>query len=148
MPLAQLNLARAKHPLTSAEMADFVSMIAEVNAAAEAADGFIWRLRDDGGDGALGVRLSGDDPETADLLVNMSVWRDLDALRAFVIDDPGHRGVMKRRAEWFHRALEPMTVCWYVAEGEIPTTEDAEARLTELRLSGPSSELFEFKHRG
>ncbi len=148
MPLAQLNLARAKHPLTSAEMADFVAMIAEVNAAAEAADGFIWRLRDEDGDGALGVRLSGDDPDTADLLVNMSVWQDLDALRAFVIDDPGHRAVMKRRAEWFHRALEPMTVCWYVNEGEIPTTADAESRLRELRASGPSDELFEYSHRG
>ena len=148
MPLAQLNLARAKYPLTSAEMADFVAMIAKVNAAAEAADGFIWRLRDDDGDGALGLRLSGDDPETADLLVNMSVWRDLDALRAFVIENLGHRAVMRRRAEWFHRALEPMTVCWYVNEGEIPATADAEARLRELRESGPSDELFEFKHRG
>ena len=39
--LAQLNLALAKYPLSSHEMAGFVSLIAEVNAAAEASNGFI-----------------------------------------------------------------------------------------------------------
>ena len=146
MPLAQLNLARARYPLSSAEMADFVAMIAEVNAAAEASDGFIWRLRDEG-DGALSVRLAAAGLDGDDMLVNMSVWRDVAALRAFVIDDPGHRDVMKRRFEWFHRAVEPMTVCWYVDEGEVPTVVDAQEKLLTLRQSGPSESLFEYSHR-
>lgn len=146
MPLAQLNLARAKYALSSIEMDGFVSMIAEVNAAAEAAEGFIWRLRDDG-DGSLSVRLAAEGLDGDDMLVNMSVWRDLASLRAFVIDHPGHRALMKRRFEWFHRALEPMTVCWFVEEGEIPTVADAQAKLIELRLSGTSQQLFEFTHR-
>lgn len=146
MPLAQLNLARAKYPLSSGEMADFIALIAEVNAAAEASDGFIWRLRDDG-DGSLSVRLSAEGLDDDAMLVNMSVWRDLAALRAFVIDDPGHRAVMKRRAEWFHRAIEPMTVCWYVNDGETPTVTDAQASLLELRRSGSSEQLFEYSHR-
>lgn len=146
MPLAQLNLALAKYPLSSHEMAGFVSMIAEVNAAAEASDGFIWRLRDDG-DGSLSIRLSASGLDDDAMLVNMSVWRDLAALRSFVIDDPGHRAVMKRRAEWFHRAIEPMTVCWFVNEGETPTVADAQAKLLELRQSGPSEKLFEYSHR-
>lgn len=146
MPLAQLNLALAKHPLSSAEMADFVSQVAAVNAAAEAADGFIWRLRDDG-DGSLSIRLSAAGLDDDAMLVNMSVWRDLDALRAFVIDDPGHRAVMKRRAEWFKRAIAPMTVCWFVDRGEIPTVADAQDKLLELRRSGPNERLFEYSHR-
>ena len=146
MPLTQLNLALAKYPLSSDEMADFVAIVAEVNAAADASDGFIWRLRDDG-DGSLSVRLSAEGLDDNAMLVNMSVWRDLAALRAFVIDDPGHRAVMKRRGEWFHRAIEPMTVCWYVNDGETPTVGDAQARLLELRRSGPSEQLFEYSHR-
>lgn len=147
MPLAQLNLARAKYPLSSAQMADFIALIAEVNAAAEASDGFIWRLRDDG-DGSLSVRLSAEGLDDDAMLVNMSVWRDLAALRAFVIDDSGHRAVLSRRSEWFHRAIEPMTVCWFVDEGEIPTVADAQARMLELRRSGPTESLFEYSHRG
>lgn len=127
-------------------MAGFVSMVAEVNASAEASDGFIWRLRDDG-DGSLSVRLSAEGLDDDAMLVNMSVWRDLAALRSFVIDDPGHRAVMKRRAEWFHRAIEPMTVCWFVDDGEFPTVADAQAKLLELRQSGPSKQLFEYSHR-
>ena len=146
MPLAQMNLARARYPLSSAQMAEFVALIAEVNGAAEAADGFIWRLRDDG-DGALSVRLAAAGLDGEDMLVNMSVWRDMAALRAFVIDHPGHRDVMKRRAEWFHRAVEPMTVCWFVDDGEIPTVADGQEKLLDLRRSGPSEQLFEYSHR-
>ncbi len=146
MPLAQLNLARARYPLSSEQMADFVTLIADVNAAAEAADGFIWRLRDDG-DGALSVRLVAAGLDGDDMLVNMSVWRDLAALRAFVIDDPGHRDVMKRRFEWFYRAVEPMTVCWLVDDGEFPTVADAQEKLLTLRQSEPTAELFEYSHR-
>lgn len=146
MPLAQVNLARAKYPLSSVEMADFVALIAEVNAAAEEADGFIWRLRDDG-DGALSVRLAAAGLNDEDMLVNMSVWRDLAALRAFVIEHAGHRDVMKRRFEWFHRAVEPMTACWYVAEGELPTVAEAQVKLLELRSTGPTDSLFEYSHR-
>jgi len=146
MPLAQMNLARARYPLSSQEMADFVALVAEVNAAAEASDGFVWRLRDEG-DGALSVRLAAAGLDGEDMLVNMSVWRDMAALRAFVIDNPRHRDVLKRRFEWFHRAVEPMTVCWYVAEGEMPTVADAQDKLLELRQSGSSEQLFEYSHR-
>ena len=147
MPLAQLNIARAQYPLTSEEMADFVALIASVNAAAEASDGFIWRLRDADGEGALEQRLSAEGLSGDDMLVNLSVWRDLDALRAFVIGDSSHRDVMKRRFEWFHRAMEPMTVCWYIDDGEMPTVIDAETKLLELRRSGQSELLFEYSHR-
>ena len=128
-------------------MTDFMALIAEVNAAAEASDGFLWRLKDADGDGAVEQRLTAEGLSGDDMLVNMSVWRDMDALRAFVIDDPGHRGAMKRRSEWFHRAIEPMTVCWNVEEGAWPTSAEAQEKLLELREFGPSEALFEYSHR-
>ena len=95
----------------------------------------------------MSIRLAAAGLDGDDMLVNMSVWRDLAALRAFVIENPGHRDVMKRRLEWFHRSVEPMTVCWFVDDGQIPTVDDAQEKLLELRLSGPSESLFEYSHR-
>ena len=47
--LAQVNIARAKAPMTSPIMAEFVAALDRVNALAEASAGFIWRLKDDSG---------------------------------------------------------------------------------------------------
>ncbi len=143
MPLAQLNIAHMRGPLDSPEMAGFVARLAEVNAGAEMADGFIWRLKDEDGPGATSYRLMGDDT----LLVNLSVWRDLASLRAFVIGYEGHREALQSRSEWFERAPEPMTVCWYIEEGHTPSLEEAETNLIRLRHGGPSAGLFAFSYR-
>ena len=42
--LAQVNVARLAAPLDSVQLAGFVANLAPVNAAADAADGFVWRL--------------------------------------------------------------------------------------------------------
>lgn len=144
MPLAQLNVAVMVEPLDSPRMASFVAQLEELNAAAEAADGFVWRLKDDDGPGATSYRLLGDES----LLVNLSVWRDLEALRAYVIGHAGHRSALRDRRTWFAPATEPMTACWYVDDGHIPTLEEAEDRLLALRADGPSEDLFAFSHRG
>jgi hypothetical protein len=75
------------------------------------------------------------------------VWRDLDSLRAFVIGHAGHREALRARRDWFAAAVEPMTVCWFVDEGHLPTLEEAEDRLLRLRVEGPSEGLFAFSHR-
>ena len=49
MQLAQVNVARMKAPLDSAEMSDFVTRIAEINALADASPGFVWRFATDQG---------------------------------------------------------------------------------------------------
>jgi hypothetical protein len=41
--LAQVNIARARGPLDSAIMADFVGALDRINAVADAAPGFVWR---------------------------------------------------------------------------------------------------------
>jgi hypothetical protein len=144
MPLAQLNTAHLRFPMDSPEMASFVAQLAEVNAEAEAADGFVWRLRDEDGPGSTSYRLLGDER----LLVNLSVWRDLYALRSFVVGVDRHRSALRNRYEWFERAVEPMTVCWPVADGYLPSLAEAERMLLRLRAEGPGEDLFPFTYRG
>ena len=144
MPLAQLNIARMRFPIDSPGMATFVSQLADVNAGAESADGFIWRLKDADGPGATSYRILGDD----ELIVNLSVWRDLAALRAFVIGHDQHRGALQDRYTWFERATEPMTVCWHVDDGHLPPLEEAEEMLLRLRAEGPTADVFPFTYRG
>ena len=142
MPLAQLNLAPMRYPLDDPRMASFVDQIAEVNAAAEAADGFLWRLADDG-PGSTSFRILDRD----DLLVNLSVWRDLPSLRAFVLGFAQHRTLLQDRGQWFERPGEPMTVCWEVSAGHVPTLAEAEGQLLQLRAQGPSKAVFPYAHR-
>ena len=143
MRLAQLNVAVMREPLDSERMATFVARLAAVNAAAEAAEGFVWRLKDEDGPGATSFRMLDDDM----LIVNLSVWVDLASLRDFVLGHPGHREALQARRTWFERAQEPMTACWYVADDRLPTLEEAEAALHRLRAEGPSEDLFPFSYR-
>lgn len=143
MPLAQLNIARVRFPLDDPRMAAFVGQLEAVNAAAEAADGFVWRLRDDGA-GSTSYRILDDDG----LIVNLSVWRDLESLRAFVIGHRPHRAALQSRSQWFVRSEEPMTACWPVAESHEPTVDEAERMLLRLRADGPSDAVYPFTYRG
>ena len=47
--VAQVNVARLRAPLDSAELADFVAALAPVNASADQAGGFVWRLQTEDG---------------------------------------------------------------------------------------------------
>jgi Domain of unknown function (DUF3291) len=134
--LAQLNIALPVEPLTSNRLAEFVALLEPVNALADAAPGFVWRLQTEDGD-ATAVRAFDDDT----LIVNMSVWESLDALAEFVFGG-FHAEVMRRRREWFARLRDPYTVAWWVAAGERPTVADAEDRLASLREHGSTSYAF------
>jgi hypothetical protein len=89
--LAQVNIARLRFALDSPELKDFVDHLDPVNADADAAPGFLWRLQSEGGD-ATDIPVFGD----AWLIVNMSVWRDADALTAFMYQGR-HREMLARR---------------------------------------------------
>ncbi|MFD3538723.1 DUF3291 domain-containing protein [Streptomyces sp. NPDC058662] len=134
--LAQVNISRLKHPLNSPQLKDFMDGLDHVNGVAEAADGFVWRLVGEG-DNATDVSMFGDDW----IIVNMSVWRDADALTAFMYQGR-HRELMSRRREFFEHVREAMTTLWWVPAGERPTVADAEERLTHLRDRGPSPYAF------
>ncbi|MCH0566643.1 DUF3291 domain-containing protein [Streptomyces sp. MUM 136J] len=134
--LAQVNIARLRFPLDSPELKDFVDNLAPVNADAEAADGFVWRLQSDDGD-ATDIPFLGD----AWLIVNMSVWRDTDSLTAYMYQGR-HREMLSRRREWFERVQEAMTALWWVPAGHRPTVGEAESRLLHLRANGPAPYAF------
>ena len=134
--LAQVNIARLLAPLDSDQLSGFVSALDSVNAAAEDADGYRWRLQDAEGN-ATEIRVFNDDW----LIVNMSVWRDPEALSGYIYG-PEHRPVLGRRREWFARPAEAMTALWWVPAGVRPTVAEAERRLRLLRAHGPTAEAF------
>lgn len=136
--LAQLNIASMKHPLESPGMADFVANLERINALAEASPGFVWRLQDEAGD-ATAIRPFGED-----VLVNLSLWRDIDALKDYVYKS-AHAEMLKRRNEWFSRMGEAHMVLWWVPAGHLPCELEAVERLQWLREKGPTAQAFSFR---
>ena len=136
--LAQLNIAQMKAPMEAPEMADFVANLDRINALAEAAPGFVWRLQGEGGN-ATALR-----PFGAETLVNLSVWRSVEELSDYVFKSL-HVEIMKRRREWFERVPEITTVLWWVPQGHQPDEHEALQKLQTLRTLGPSAQAFGFK---
>jgi hypothetical protein len=77
--LAQVNIGRIRAPMDSPTMAGFASRLDEINALADRAAGFVWRLQTEAGN-ATYLRPYDDDR----ILVNMSVWESIEALKAYV----------------------------------------------------------------
>ncbi len=136
--LAQINIATLKAPLDSPELKDFVDNLDLVNGLAEASEGFVWRLKGDGND-ATALRPFGED-----IIVNMSVWRDVEALRQFAYGNATHVEILKRKREWFSRMKDAYMVLWWVPAGHQPTVQEAAQRLDLLRQKGPTAEAFHF----
>jgi hypothetical protein len=139
--LAQVNIARLLAPLDDPQLAGFVANLAPVNAAAESAEGFVWRLKDESGDATNIEAFSWDAGDSAGVIVNMSVWVDLEHLKTFIYGEL-HRVVLRQRRDWFAPVQEQVTVCWWVPAGYRPTTQDAEDRLRHLRAHGPTAWAF------
>ena len=138
--LAQLNVGVSRAPNDSPVMADFMAGIDHVNAIADSAPGFVWRLAAGDGPGATALR-----PRGPDFMVNLSVWESLDALRDFVYRNGPHLDFMRRRREWFHRMAEQHLVLWWVPAGHIPSLDEALARLDLLDAEGPGPQAFTFR---
>jgi hypothetical protein len=139
MHLAQLNVAHLVAPIDSPLLADFVALLPEINELADRSPGFVWRLTDaDGGD-ATSLR-----PFGPDVIVNMTVWESLEALRDYVYRSE-HLDVMQRRRQWFRRFGRPHQVLWWVEAGHLPTLDEAARRLARLQDQGPSAAAFTFR---
>ena len=137
--LAQVNVALLKAPLDSPELADFVAWLDPINAIADGAPGFVWRLQSDAGN-ATNLRIFDSDA----LIVNMSVWESVEALSDYVYRS-AHAGVLRRRREWFAKMTEAHVAMWWVPLGTRPTIADAEERLIHLRMHGPTATAFTLK---
>jgi hypothetical protein len=77
--LAQVNVATLRFPLDGPELAGFVAQLEPVNALADGTPGFVWRLQTEDGD-ATSIRPFDDER----VIVNLSMWESLEALRGFV----------------------------------------------------------------
>ena len=136
--LAQINVGTLKAPMDAPETAGFANNLDRINALADASPGFVWRLVGEGGN-ATDI-LMFDSPL---MLLNMSVWTDIDSLAAYVYRT-AHRDVMRQRAQWFEK-VEVYMCLWWVPAGHIPTPAEAIARLETLRRFGPTPDAFTFR---
>jgi len=136
--LAEINIGRMRGPIDGEVMAEFVANLDRINALAEAAPGFVWRLTGDGNN-ATDLQFSDD----AMVIPNMSVWRDMDSLAGYVYRSD-HRDVMRRRKEWFEH-MEVYMALWWVPAGHLPTLAEARKRLDVLAANGPTADAFTFR---
>lgn len=137
--LAQLNIARMLAPIDSPLMSEFVAQLDAINALADGSPGFVWRLKGAGND-ATSLRPFPDDF----IIVNMSVWESIDALKQFVYRSD-HARVLRERAKWFEKMGESHMVMWWVPAGHIPSVGEARDRLLRLREQGETAEAFTFR---
>jgi hypothetical protein len=137
--LAQVNVATLRAPLDGPELAGFVAQLEPLNALADQSPGFVWRLQTEDGD-ATAIRPFDDDR----VMVNLSVWKSLEALRSFVYAT-GHLDVMRHRRAWFHRMPDPYLAMWWLPAGTIPTVAEAKERLELLAAKGPTTDAFTFR---
>lgn len=139
--LAHVNIATMRWAPDDPRMAGFFEAVPEINALAESSPGFVWRL-DDAEEEARAAALFGE-PR---LLVSISVWDGLEALRDFVYRS-AHGGYLRERAEWFRPRQGPNKALWWIEPGVRPTVLDAKHRLDWLALNGPGVFAFGFSGR-
>ena len=137
--LAQLNIAHLLEPIDSPTLTDFVSELDCINALADAASGFVWRLQDD-----VQEEDPADNPFGEEFIVNLSVWDSVASLFDYVYRT-AHTDVMKQRKKWFHSTKSQNTVLWWVPAGHQPTAEEAKDHLDMLQANGPTANAFTFK---
>ena len=140
--LAQVNIFHLIEPLDSDRLADFVAAIDSVNSAAESAPGFVWRLKSENGDENSHEAFEWDMGDSAGILTNMSVWTSFEALKDFVYS-PSHLEVLRKKRNWSFKVAEATTALWWIPAGSIPTIQDAETRVIDLRRNGPSASAFD-----
>jgi uncharacterized protein DUF3291 len=136
--LAQINISRLLAPLDDPRLADFVAQLAPVNAIADQSPGFVWRLQSALGN-ATDIAYS-DDPF---VIVNMSVWESLEALRNFTYR-AHHLEVFRDRAKWFEKATQPNYCLWWIPIGHIPSVAEGRERLEHYQRHGSTPFSFWF----
>jgi len=105
--LAQINIGRLVAPIDDPRIADFVAQLGPINALADSAPGFVWRLQTESGN-ATDVPFN-EDPS---VMVNMSVWESIEALRSFTYSSR-HIEVFRDRARWFQKMDKPYYCLWW-----------------------------------
>jgi heme-degrading monooxygenase HmoA len=139
--LAQINIGRLVAPMDHPALADFVAQLAEVNALAESAPGFVWRLQSESGN-ATDI-IYNDDPL---VLVNLSVWESIESLQAFTYGSR-HMQVFRDRARWFEKMSLPSYCLWWISARHRPSVAEARERLVHYQQHGATPYSFWFSQR-
>lgn len=137
--LAQINIGRLVAAEGDPRVQPFFDALATINAVADSADGFRWRLQSDSGNAT-------DIQPTPDplLIVNMSVWANPAALSAFVYRT-AHAEQLARRREYFQSFDAAFQALWWVPRGHQPTIDEGLSRLWMLDRFGPTQHAFTFR---
>jgi hypothetical protein len=135
--LAQVNIGRVLGGPDDPRMTDFYSNLARVNALAERMPGFVWRLKNESGESAVGLTWPGD----ATIAVNLTVWQSAEDLGRFVFQTV-HRNIYARKHEFFEIPKQLTVAMWWIPAGHIPTLDEAKERLDHLIAQGPSEFAF------
>src|SRR5260370_1071584 len=144
--LAQINIGRLIAPLDDPRIAEFVAQLAPINALADDAPGFVWRLQSSSGN-ATDIAYN-DDPF---VIVNMSVWESIEALRHYAYKSD-HAKVFRDRAKWFEkmekpnpasrnppaRKAPPAVETTFLAEASVPKPAPAAITITTTTVIAPA----------
>ena len=138
--LAQANFGRMLAPLDSPALAGFAAALDPVNALADAAPGFVWRLQDDAGN-ATSFR-----PFDDDLLhrehERVGVGRG--PVRVHLPGRPPGRSC-SAAGSGSRRWTRPTSCSGGYRRATSPTSAEAKERLDLLRRVGPSPAAFTFR---
>jgi GNAT superfamily N-acetyltransferase len=135
--VAQINIGTMVAATDDPAVAEFMDNLERVNAIADAAPGFVWRLQTDSGN-ATEIQIF-PNPLT---LVNMSVWESVEALKEYVYRSD-HIDFFRRRAEWFEPDAKRVAL-WHVVPGMLPQLDEAVRRVAFLERNGASPYAFGF----
>ena len=136
--LAQINIGRLIAPIDDPKIAEFVAQLDPINALADKAPGFVWRLQSISGN-ATDIRYS-EDPS---IFLNMSLWESIEALRNFAYK-ADHARVFRDRAKWFEKMDTPSYCLWWIPAGHIPTVAEGRERLEHYQQHGATPYSFWF----
>ena len=139
--LAQVNVGRLVAPLDDPRLADFMAALDPVNALADAAPGFVWRLQTDEGNATAVEAFTWDAGDSAGVIINMSVWRDLESCGPSSPPDctgPCCDGAGPGSSRW-PRRRSPAGGC---RPGTAPRRSRPKSRVRHLRAHGPTEHAF------
>ncbi|MBV9887419.1 MAG: DUF3291 domain-containing protein [Acidobacteria bacterium] len=136
--LAQINIGRMVAPIDDPRIAEFVKGLAPINALADRSPGFVWRLQSDSGN-ATDIPFN-EDPT---MLLNMSVWESLEALRNYTYQSE-HLQFFRKRAQWFLKLDKPHYCLWWVPAGHRPSVREGRERIEHYQDHGATPFSFWF----
>lgn len=133
--LTHANIALAKYPFDSPQMASFFEQVERINQIAYNTEGFI------------------DEPALIDKgslfsepnLLNVTRWHTIDALQNFTYRSD-HAAVMQVRKQWFLPQDGAKYVLFWLPSDTAPTEEMIAKRIAKITKEGPSLDAFNFQH--